>query len=131
LIFFYFCISVHSKFTTPASGRKSVLKNAKIFNFGEIKAKQKMINFRVMDFSGFVIYLSRGSKPHIEMPTLLLSLKEIIFGRSTGGKTVIRIMKTTNRETHGKETHDFWILLDESKLFLGVKTDGSTQHLRS
>jgi hypothetical protein len=124
-IFFYSCISVHSKFTTPASGRKSVLKNAKVFNFREIKAKQKMINFRVIDFSGLTIYFSRGSKPHIEMPTLELSLKKIMFGRSTGGETVIRIMKTTKRETQGKETHDFWILLDESKLFLGVKTDRS------
>ena len=84
-----------------------------------------MVNFRVMDFSGFVIYFPRCSKPNIEMPTIELSLTEIMFGRSTGGKTVIRIIKTTKRETQGGEIQDFWILLDGSKLFLGVKTDRS------
>ena len=57
------------------------------------------------------------------MPTIELSLTEIMFGRSTGGKTVIRIIKTIKQETKGGKIHDLWILLDGSKLFLGVKID--------
>ena len=110
-------------FTTPGSQRKSVLENAKVFNFRKLNSKYIMLNFRVLDFTGFVIYFSQGVKKHREMPTIEVTLTEVHFGRSSGNKTVIRTLKTLKRETKAKENHDFWILLVGSKIHLGEKTN--------